>query len=238
MNVIAVSIEQLEPNPWNPRRMTENQLSALRRSIRTDGFLQPIVARPLRRDGTPYLDDKWQQDTEVRWQILGGEQRYRALRAEEFEVAEVVPYPCDDGVARRITLSLNNEGNDDRELLDVLLASLVTDFDYNPGELADLTALSEDTIIAAVELGPSDDSLLGVAAGSGSEGPTEAEPVELRFTVSEEAAAEFMAALTKIAEHIGATGATSREPELLAMARLALSALETANAAVVSTVEE
>lgn len=232
METLTIPLEQLEPNPWNARRMHQRQLDTLRRSIRRDGFLVPIVARPLNEDGDHLTEEEWQEqwlrseDSNaahgLRWQILGGEQRYRALRAEEISTADVVPFPCNDRTARRITISLNNEGADDRQSLDALLTSLVTDFDYPTGELSDMTAIPEEDILAAVELGPSE----GTPFGVGSDEPSEMEQTTIQFKLSEDGAAEFMAALATIGSYIGAEGAETREPELLAMANLALEAID------------
>jgi ParB family chromosome partitioning protein len=66
--VSSVPIEHLEPGPFQPRRNMEPQaLADLADSIRAQGVLQPLLARP-----TPGQTD--------RFQIIAGERRWRAAQ--------------------------------------------------------------------------------------------------------------------------------------------------------------
>jgi ParB family chromosome partitioning protein len=61
-----VPIEQLEPNPFQPRSaIRPEQLAELIASVRESGILQPILVR--RREG--------------RYQIVAGERRWRAAQS-------------------------------------------------------------------------------------------------------------------------------------------------------------
>ncbi|HEY5483622.1 MAG TPA: ParB N-terminal domain-containing protein, partial [Propionibacteriaceae bacterium] len=40
-----VAIDVLRPDPANPRRISEDELDALERSLRQFGFVQPVLAR-------------------------------------------------------------------------------------------------------------------------------------------------------------------------------------------------
>ncbi len=40
-----VPLKDLRPDPANPRRIGDDELEALRRSLRTFGFVQPVLAR-------------------------------------------------------------------------------------------------------------------------------------------------------------------------------------------------
>ncbi len=63
--VQTVALDQLEPNPYQPRKeMEEGELKTLAESIRESGILQPILAR---RAGD-------------RFQIVAGERRWRAAK--------------------------------------------------------------------------------------------------------------------------------------------------------------
>ncbi len=57
-----VAIDLLRPDPANPRRISEDELDALERSLRQFGFVQPVLAR--RDDVT----------------VIGGHQRLVAAR--------------------------------------------------------------------------------------------------------------------------------------------------------------
>ena len=60
--VVQVAIDELRPDPANPRRISDAQLEALTKGIREYGLFQPILAR--REDKT----------------VIGGHQRITAAR--------------------------------------------------------------------------------------------------------------------------------------------------------------
>ncbi|MDO8484481.1 MAG: ParB N-terminal domain-containing protein, partial [Candidatus Limnocylindrales bacterium] len=49
LTVEEVPIDDLRPDPANPRRISDDELEALTRSLREVGFVQPVLAR--RDDG-------------------------------------------------------------------------------------------------------------------------------------------------------------------------------------------
>ena len=65
-NATLLPLDQIVPNPDQPRKVRGNPSPTLRESIRRFGVLQPIVVRPL-EDG--------------RYMIISGERRYRAALA-------------------------------------------------------------------------------------------------------------------------------------------------------------
>ena len=72
---------------YNPRRIDPDQLLALRRSLRTFGAIEPVVAN--RRTG----------------RIVGGHQRVRAAEAEGFETLPVVWVDLDETGERQLNLA-------------------------------------------------------------------------------------------------------------------------------------
>ncbi len=60
-----VSIEQLDPNPGQPR-VEIGDLAELTASIKEKGVLEPLLVKPSRLTG--------------RWMIIAGERRWRAAR--------------------------------------------------------------------------------------------------------------------------------------------------------------
>jgi len=76
-----VAIEQLEPNPAQPRKHFDSQkLEELAESVRSQGVLQPIVVSPLpRQDGQP-----------ARYMIVAGERRWRAAQKIGLQQVPVV----------------------------------------------------------------------------------------------------------------------------------------------------
>jgi ParB/RepB/Spo0J family partition protein len=95
MNIENIRHERLHPAPDNPNRMEESTLTALKRDIAQNGFVQPVLVRPL-------------PDTEGHYEIIDGEHRWKALG--DLGLAKV---PCvvdgnadaTDASARRVTMN-------------------------------------------------------------------------------------------------------------------------------------
>src|SRR5215211_7513582 len=110
MTVVEVLINELRPDPANPRRISSEQLEALTRSLREYGFVQPVLAR--REDAT----------------VIGGHQRLLAARRLGYKQVPVVCIDLDVEPARLLNLALNRiSGEWDEELLAQLLADLARD---------------------------------------------------------------------------------------------------------------
>ena len=94
-------------SPYNPRRISDHDLRALRRSMRTFGAVEPIVVNT--RTG----------------RIVGGHQRVKAAKAEGIEVLPVVHVDLDESKERQLNLALNRiAGEFDPEALAELLGEL------------------------------------------------------------------------------------------------------------------
>ncbi|MBU2601510.1 MAG: DNA modification methylase [Actinobacteria bacterium] len=120
--VEEVPVDALRPDPANPRRITDNELEALTRSIREFGLVDPIIAR--REDGT----------------VIGGHQRLLAARRLGMKSVPVVFVDLSPEQARVLNLALNRiSGSFDQELLARLLADLegVPDLDLSLSGFAD-----------------------------------------------------------------------------------------------------
>ncbi|MGD0862949.1 MAG: ParB N-terminal domain-containing protein, partial [Candidatus Limnocylindrales bacterium] len=103
----VVSIDALRPDPANPRSISSDELDALERSIRTFGFVSPVVAR--RADGV----------------VIGGHQRLIAARRLGLRTVPVVWLDLEPEKARLLGLALNRiAGTWDQALLARLLAEL------------------------------------------------------------------------------------------------------------------
>jgi DNA modification methylase len=107
LTVEQVPIESLHPDPANPRRISDDELDALTRSLRQWGFVQPVLAR--REDGT----------------VIGGHQRLVAARRLGLATVPVIWLDLDTEQSRLLNLALNRIGGDwDEQLLARLLADL------------------------------------------------------------------------------------------------------------------
>jgi len=105
--VEEVALDALRPDPANPRRIESDELDALERSIRTWGFVQPVLAR--RADGV----------------VIGGHQRLVAARRLGLATVPVIWLDLGVEEARVLGLALNRiSGAWDEPLLARLLAEL------------------------------------------------------------------------------------------------------------------
>lgn len=123
--VDEVPIDQLRPDPANPRRIGDAELDALERSLRRFGFVQPVLAR--REDGV----------------VVGGHQRLVAARRLGLSTVPVIWLDLPPDQARLLGLALNKiSGSWDEQLLARLLAELqaATDIDLT------LSGFDEDEV--------------------------------------------------------------------------------------------
>ena len=124
-SIEQIPIDGLHPDPANPRRISEEELDALERSIRQFGFVEPVIAR--RVDAT----------------VIGGHQRLLAARRLGLTSVPVIWLDLSAEQARLLGLALNKiSGSWDDALLARLLAELqsVPDLDLT------LSGFGEDEI--------------------------------------------------------------------------------------------
>ena len=118
-------IEKLKPDPANPRRIEDEELESLTRSIREFGLVGPIIARKKDR------------------QVIGVHQRLLAARRLGLKQVPVVLVDLSQEQARLLNLAPNRiSGSWDQELLGRLLLELadVADVDLT------LSGFSEDEL--------------------------------------------------------------------------------------------
>jgi DNA modification methylase len=107
LQIVQVPIDALRPDPANPRRISDQELDALTRSLREFGFVQPVLARH---------EDKM---------VVGGHQRLLAARRLGWKTVPVIFLDISTEQARVLNLALNKiSGEWDEALLTRLLADL------------------------------------------------------------------------------------------------------------------
>ena len=125
IDITHLPIKDLRPQPANPRRISDEELESLTRSIREFGLIDPIIAR--REDNT----------------VIGGHQRLLAARKLGIKQVPVVLVDLSAEQAHLLNLALNRiSGSWDQDLLGRLLAELnaVPDVDLS------LTGFSDDEL--------------------------------------------------------------------------------------------
>lgn len=139
LEVQALPVTALEPNPWNPNRMNEETRAKLTAYLRREGLVQPLVVRR-----HPEAAD--------RYQILGGEHRWRVCSEElGWSTVPCVVVPLDDRRAKVLTVNLNELSGEAvphlmAELVhdlsrDSTLSDLATQMPYTERQLRDLDEL-------------------------------------------------------------------------------------------------
>ena len=123
--VEQVPIDLLRPDPANPRRIGDEELDALERSIRQFGFVEPVLAR---------------KEDHV---VIGGHQRLVAARRLGLATVPVTFLDLSIEQARLLNLALNRiTGSWD----EALLARLLGDLQATPDIDLTLSGFGEDEI--------------------------------------------------------------------------------------------
>jgi len=119
MKIEKRKIDELKFYPGNPRKMSKEVLDKLKKSLREFGVVEPLVINP---------------DNEV----IGGNQRLRALRELGIEEVEAVVVTLPKSKEKALNIALNQiQGEFDEDLLRIFVE------DIDPVDF-DLTGLDED----------------------------------------------------------------------------------------------
>ncbi len=121
--VKEIPIDSLEPNPFQPRRLFDEELlTDLANSIREKGVIQPLIVRPTLR-GT--------------YEIVAGERRWRAASIAGFESVPAIVREMSDSESLEIAL-IENLQRENLNAVDTAEAydTLIKRFDYTHESLA------------------------------------------------------------------------------------------------------
>lgn len=106
--------------PYNPRKISDHDLAALRRSLTTFGVVEPVVVN-WRTPGKG-----WPERSKPT--IVGGHQRVKAAEAENLDTLPVVWVDLDEAGEKQLNLALNRiSGEWDEDILSNLLSELKDD---------------------------------------------------------------------------------------------------------------
>lgn len=96
---LTVDLAVVRPNPWNPRKQNDFMYRKLVDSIKQNGFIGAAIVR----------------EVEGGYEIINGEHRWTACKELGYKQIKVESLgTIDDGLAKLLTISLNNlEGEDD-----------------------------------------------------------------------------------------------------------------------------
>lgn len=130
-------IEEIRPNPFQPRQQVEEDIEGLVASIREKGVLQPVVVRR-RRDG---------------YELVMGERRLRAARQAGLETVPAVVRDVDDGEMLELAL-IENIQRADLNPVDEALAykRLHEEFGLTHEQIAERVGRDRSTITNSLRL--------------------------------------------------------------------------------------
>lgn len=138
LDVLSVPVGTLRANPWNPNVVPENVAAALEQSVDAYGFIDPVLVRPIRGG----------------YEIIDGEHRWIAARANGETHVDVIVRDLSDADAKKLTVILNEaRGKPDPLKLGNLLADLAGSIDLEQlrvGLPYDLEALERLVAIGTV----------------------------------------------------------------------------------------
>ena len=110
LDIQYINVNDIHPNEWNPNRQSEHDFELLLKSMREDGFTQPVVA--IKTDAGLI-------------KIVDGEHRWRAAHTLGFDEIPVVITPMTEEQAKIATLRHNRaRGSEDVDLTAELLRDL------------------------------------------------------------------------------------------------------------------
>ena len=135
-----VPIDLLEKGPYQPRiDIRKESLAEMAETIRAQGLIQPIVVRPLSTDQT--------SGTEVRYEIVAGERRWRAAQLAGLHSITALVRNIPDHAAAAVALLENIQREDLNPLEEAMgLRRLVDEFEMTHGEAADAVGRSRVSV--------------------------------------------------------------------------------------------
>jgi ParB family chromosome partitioning protein len=138
--VREIPIEQLKPNPYQPRKLFKKEaLEELAQSIKAKGVLQPLLVRRA-KDGTGY-------------EIIAGERRWRASQIAQIHAVPVVIKDITDRDAVEIGLIENLQREDLNPMEEAgAFLQLAEEFKYSQDQIAQVIGKSRSHVANILRL--------------------------------------------------------------------------------------
>ena len=133
----SLPVSQLQAGKYQPRtRMDEGALAELAASIKTQGIMQPVLVRPVGKEGNT-----------VKYEILAGERRFRAAQLAGLDVIPVLVRDVDDQAAAAMALIENIQREDLNPLEEAQgIHRLIADFSFTHEQAATAVGRSRSAV--------------------------------------------------------------------------------------------
>lgn len=147
-------IENLSPNPRNPRRtFADNEIAELSASIRERGIIQPIVVRAV-----PGHND--------RFEIIAGERRWRAAQRAGLHDVPIVAVDATDAQALELAIIENVQRADLNAIEEAMgYQALVDEFQHSQDAIAQIVGKSRSHVANTIRLLKLPDAVRAMVAG-------------------------------------------------------------------------
>lgn len=132
----VAAADRFHPNPWNPNKMAARDYARLIHDIQAFGFVDPVTVRP-------------HPQKKGDFQIIDGENRWRAASDLGLDVFYFDIGPVDDATAKKLTIALNElRGQYDPRQMGDLLNELLKD--ESPQQLLEQLPFTEEALAGLV----------------------------------------------------------------------------------------
>ena len=133
----SLPVSQLQAGKYQPRtRMDEGALAELAASIKTQGIMQPVLVRPVGKEGNT-----------VKYEIIAGERRFRAAQLAGLDVIPVLVRDVDDQAAAAMALIENIQREDLNPLEEAQgIHRLIADFSFTHEQAATAVGRSRSAV--------------------------------------------------------------------------------------------
>ena len=133
----SLPVTQLQAGKYQPRtRMDEGSLAELAASIKTQGIMQPVLVRPVGKDGST-----------IKYEIIAGERRFRAAQLAGLEQLPVLVRDVDDQAAAAMALIENIQREDLNPLEEAQgIHRLISDFNFTHEQAANAVGRSRSAV--------------------------------------------------------------------------------------------
>lgn len=116
-----IPIDKIDINVFNANIVPDKIMKLLEKSIERDGFVQPILVRPVSNN---------------RYELIDGEHRYRILKSKDEKEIEAVILEKDEDQAKLLSLIMNRHGEFDTLKLAGVLHNIGKE--YTPEQIEEL----------------------------------------------------------------------------------------------------
>jgi ParB-like chromosome segregation protein Spo0J len=128
MNLQTLTLSTLKPAPYNPRKISDDAMSRLEKSVKEWGIVDPLIVNK----ATGYT-------------IIGGHQRFKVLQKQGAQTADCVVLDLPPAKEKALNVALNNQKMAGEYEFSTL-ADILQEIDTGEFSVPELTGFSEEDL--------------------------------------------------------------------------------------------